>query len=122
MVGLVAFEGPEGGAQESLPVWADGMDRSWRSSKRARGPVGGFFGASDAGGGRTEANEGAEGASGGVVAFMVDADSDSCTTDPCRSSFGRTLRSVVSRGSRGGSRLGKSSRSSLGASRIRGSG
>lgn len=120
MVGLIELEGPDGGAQASPAVWEDGMGRSWRSSMSARGPVGGAFGVSEAGGGRTEPNMGAEGASGGVMAFVVEADKGSLTTEPCRSSFGRTLRSVVSRGSRGG--FGNSSRSSLGPSRKRGSG
>lgn len=57
------------------------------------------------------------------MALSVEADSVSFATEPCRSSFGRTLRSVVSRGSRGGSRggsrEGKSSRSSLRPSRRR---
>lgn len=113
--------GPDGGAQVSPPKWVAGPGLSWRSS-RARGPVGGAFGASGAGGGRTEPNMGAEGASGGVMALTVDGAEGSLATEPCRSTFGRTLRSVVSRGSRGGSRFGKSSRSSRGPSRKRGSG
>lgn len=120
IVGLMDLEGPAGAVHESPPDCPEDTGRSWRSSLKARGAVGGAFGASDAGGGRAgaEPKAGGTGARGGVIALTVEAEDGSLTTEPCRSIFGRPLRSAVSRGSRGGSR-GKSSRSSLKPSRGR---
>lgn len=120
IVGLMDLAGPEGGALASMPGCPDETGRSWRSSARARGPVGGALRASEAGGGRVgaEPKAGGTGARGGVMALALEAEGGSTATEPCRSSLGRPLRSLFSRMSRSVSR-GKSSRSSRTLSRGR---